>query len=74
MAFLVIIGLATNLHAYTKEDWKVYDACKERVYDNKKNSFDYEACKEMLDHKKALRKHGAEGSYKYWIERLENNK
>ena len=68
---LVLIGISTGANAYTKEDWRVYDACKERVYDNKKNGFDYEACKEMLDHKKALRKYGAESSYNYWIKRLD---
>lgn len=70
ITFLVMFGLATNIHAYTQEDWRVYNACKERVYDNTRNSFDYEACKEMLDHKDALRKYGAESSYKYWIKRL----
>ncbi len=70
ITLLIILGLSTNLHAYTNEDWRVFDACKERVYDNKKNGFDYEACKEMLEHKKALRKYGAESSYNYWIKRL----
>ena len=70
MALVFLIVMTTDIHAYTKEDWRVYDACKERVYDNTKNGFDYEACKEMLDHKKALRKYGASSSYKYWIKRL----
>ncbi len=71
ITLLIILGLYTNLHAYTNEDWRVYESCKERVYDNVKNAYDYEACKEMLDHKKALRKYGAESSYKYWIKRLD---
>ena len=65
--------MAFNLQAYTQEDWKVYDACKERVYDNKKNSYDYQACKEMLSHKSALKKYGASSSYDYWINRLYGN-
>lgn len=67
---LIILTVAINAKSYTKEDWRVYEACKDRVYDNQKNGFDYEACKEMLDHKKALRKYGAESSYNYWIKRL----
>ncbi len=70
MTLVVILGLTTSIHAYTKEDWRVYDACKVRVYDYIENGFDYEVCKEMLDHKKALRKYGAESSYNYWIKRL----
>lgn len=66
----LLTGLTIYANAYTQEDWRVYEACKGRVYDNKQNGFDYEACKEMLDHKKALRKYGASNSYKYWIKRL----
>ncbi len=67
---ILLIGFFTNAYSYTKQDWKVYDACKVRVYDNKVNGYDYDACKEMLNHKKALRKYGAESSYNYWIKRL----
>lgn len=66
-----IILISNFLFAYTDGDWKVYNACKERVYDNKNNNYDYEACKEMLEHKDALKKYGAESSYNYWIKRLE---
>ena len=67
---ITLLGLITNANAYTKEDWTIYDACKKRVYDEVKNGYDYEACQEMLNHKKALKKHGAESSYNYWIKRL----
>ncbi len=70
ISFVFLLGLAINANAYTQEDWRIYDACKERVYDNKKDGFDYKACKEMLEHKNALKKHGAESSYNYWIDRL----
>ncbi len=68
---IMLLGLATSSNAFSQEDWRIYDACKEKVYDNKKNGYNYKACKEMLDHKKALRKYGASSSYKYWINRLE---
>ena len=68
---LIIFGLSANLQAYTQEDWTVFNACKERVYNEVKNGYAYEACKEMLNHKKALRKYGAESSYSYWIKRLD---
>lgn len=58
-----IILISNFLFAYTDGDWKVYNACKERVYDNKTNNYDYEACKEMLEHKDVLKKYGAESSY-----------
>ncbi len=67
--FLILL-LSINLHAYTQNDWRIYNACKERVYDNKKNKYDYKACYQMLLHKKALRNYGAEHSYMYWIKRL----
>lgn len=67
---LFVISLSLGLQAYTKEDWKIYDACKERVYDGIKNNYDYNACKEMLNHKKALKKYGAQSSYNYWMNRL----
>ena len=70
MMFLILFGVFTNAQAYTQEDWRVYNGCKERVYDNKKNAFNYETCKVMLKHKRALRKYGAESSYKYWINKL----
>jgi len=65
-----VLGLTIGANAYTEEDWTVYEACKDKVYNNVKNSYDYEACKEMLDHKKALRKYGASSSYDYWMNRL----
>lgn len=37
--------MANFLFAYAEGDWKVYNACKERVNHNKNNSYDYEACK-----------------------------
>jgi len=68
---LFILSLfSLNIQAYSQEDWKIYNACKERVYDNKKNKYDYKACSEMLSHKSALRKYGASNSYSYWIKRL----
>lgn len=68
---LILLILISNiLFAYTDSDWKVFNACKERGYDNKNNGYDYNACKEMLDHKDALKKYGAESSYNYWIKRL----
>lgn len=67
---IVLLGFVTNANAYTDEDWRVYEACKDRVYGNINNNFDYEACKEMLNHKQALRKYGASSSYKYWLKRL----
>lgn len=73
MLKLILISLVfsiTHLQAYTEKDWEIYNACKAKVYDGKKNNYDYEACKEMLSHKKALKKYGAESSYNYWIKRL----
>ncbi len=70
LAMFVILGLSTNLQAYTEEDWTVYNACKELVYEETKNGYDNEACQEMLNHKKALKKYGAESSYEYWLKRL----
>ncbi len=68
---LLLLGSTLSIaKTYSQEDWKVYDACKVRVYDNKANGYDYDACKEMLSHKRALRKYGAESSYNYWIKRL----
>ncbi|MDQ1340204.1 MAG: hypothetical protein QG567_1361 [Campylobacterota bacterium] len=67
MALLLATTIAS---AYTQEDWKFYDACKTRVYDKVDNGYDYAACKEMLSHKDALRKHGAASSYDCWIKRL----
>ena len=71
LILILVLGFTAYVNAYTNEDWRVYKACKERVYDNKKNSYAYEACKEMLSHKKALRKYGASSSYDYWIKRLD---
>lgn len=68
---IFIIFISNFLFAYSGKDWEVYNACKEKVYDNKNNDYDYEACKEMLNHKEALTKYGAESSYNYWIKRLE---
>jgi hypothetical protein len=73
MILFISLLSSINLYAYTQEDWRVYDACKERVYDGKKNGYDHEACQEMLNHKKALKKHGAESSYNYWMKRLGKN-
>jgi len=71
MKFLVIpVILASMLFSYTDQDWKVYNGCKAKVYDGKNNNYDYEACREMLNHKSALKKYGAESSYNYWIKRL----
>lgn len=68
---LFFIFLIVNfLHAYTEKDLEVYNACKEKFYDNKNNGYDFEACKEMLNHKDALKQYGAESSYKYWLKRL----
>ena len=72
LILLLMLVSVTYLDAYTQEDWRVYNGCKERVYDNNKNGFDYEACKKMLDHKSALRQYGAESSYNYWLKRLYN--
>lgn len=72
---LLLIGV-TSLQAYTQEDWKIYNGCKERIKYGIASKFipnskyDYEACKEMLDHKSALKKYGAESSYNYWLKRL----
>lgn len=60
----------TNLSAFTQEDYDVKAKCEERVYDNKNNGYDYEACQEMLSHKDAMRKYGAASSYRYWLKRL----
>jgi hypothetical protein len=82
---LCSIFLIVNfLHAYTEKDWQIYNACKQNVlegheYQDKEGDFydyvpnkeyDYEACKEMLNHKDALKQYGAESSYKYWLKRL----
>lgn len=71
MRFLIALLLATTIvSAYTQEGWKIYEACKVRVYNNIDNGYDFAACKEMLSHKDALRKYGASSSYDYWIKRL----
>jgi len=73
---IILFIFVINLFAYTQEDWKVYDGCKERVEYGivskfiPNNKYDYEACIEMLNHKGALKKYGAASSYKYWIRRL----
>ena len=68
---LFFIFLIVNfLHAYTEKDWTVYDSCKDRVLNNKNNGYDFEACKEMLNHKDALKQYGADSSYTYWLKRL----
>lgn len=66
---MALLGI-TFAGAYTQEDWRVYEGCKDRVYDDKVNDFDYESCKEMIDHKEALHKYGASSSYTYWVKRL----
>lgn len=33
--------------------------------------YDYDVCQEMLNHKDALKKYGAESSYNYWMKRLD---
>lgn len=71
MKLLILAAVICSiLFSYTNEDWKVYNGCKDKVYENKSNEYDYDACKEMLDHKSALKKYGAESSYNYWLERL----
>ncbi len=68
---LIFIFLVSNiLFAYTDKDWEVYNACKAKVYDGFKNNYDYDACREMLNHKDALKQYGAESSYNYWLKRL----
>lgn len=67
---LLSLTIATNALSYTDEDWKIYKECKALVYENIESELDYKACKEMLEHKKALKKYGASSSYKYWIKRL----
>ena len=67
---IALLGLVTNANAYTNEDWRVYNGCKDKVYKSIDNGYDHEACSEMLSHKKALRKYGASSSYNYWIKRL----
>lgn len=52
---------------YSEQDWQVYEACKARVYQNVNNDYDYSACSEMLKHKDALKKYGANHSYNYWL-------
>lgn len=68
---LILLGLGMiSSFAYTEKDWEVYNACKEKVYNNKNNNYNYTACKEMLEHKDALKKYGAESSYNYWLKKL----
>lgn len=59
---------------YSDQDWLIFEACKDKVYDNIKNEYDYLACSEMLKHKKALQKYGATHSYNYWKNRLTDKK
>ena len=75
---LLIFGIS-SLQAYTQEDWAFYNGCKDRVKYGiaskvlSSSKYDYEACKEMLSHKSALKKYGAESSYNYWIKRLDKD-
>ena len=50
-----------DVSPYCDEVWEVYIVPK---------THDYQACDEMLSHKSALRKYGAESSYNYWMKRL----
>lgn len=65
-----IILIANFVYAYTDKDWEVYNACKAKVYNGFNNNYDYDACREMLSHKDALKQYGAESSYNYWLKRL----
>ncbi|MEA2019716.1 MAG: hypothetical protein U9N59_14845 [Campylobacterota bacterium] len=72
----ILIASISSVYAYTEKDWEIYNGCKDRVKYSLASKFmsnsnlDYEACKEMLDHKSALKKYGAESSYNYWLKRL----
>ena len=70
--YILVFSLVfiSNLFSYTEKDWEVYNACKAKVYNNANNKYDYQACQEMLNHKDALQKYGAESSYNYWIKKL----
>lgn len=71
LIIFLLLGLtAGTAKTYSQEDWKVYNACKDKVYNNVYNEHNYDACKEMLNHKKALHKYGASSSYNYWMKRL----
>jgi hypothetical protein len=67
---LCIVLILSFVYAYTEKDWEVYNACKEKFYDNKNNGYDFEACREMLNHKDTLKQYGADSSYTYWLKRL----
>jgi len=70
MSMIFLLAITSNVVAYSEEDWRVYEECKALVYEGKESELDYMACKEMLEHKSALRKYGASSSYRYWIKRL----
>ena len=64
------LTFAQTASSFSDEDWRIYKECKALVYESKESELDYMACKEMLEHKTALKKYGASSSYKYWIKRL----
>ena len=77
--FIVLFNLSScnseesstnSKRVYSAQDWKIFNACKAKIYRNENNRYDYLACSEMLKHKKSLRKYGAFNSYNYWINRL----
>ncbi len=71
---LLALTLALNSKdnpKYTSADYKVLRACQARVYHSKQNNYNYDACDEMLKHKKAMRKYGAESSYHYWLDKFD---
>ncbi len=73
---LLLLVYKISLSAYTNKDWEIYNDCKEviskTVYGGYREHSHYSICKEVLSHKSALKKYGAEASYKYWCKRMEN--
>jgi hypothetical protein len=71
---VIIISLFLSIllfaKTYSEEDWKVYNGCKERVYNNIDNNLDKNVCKYVLEDKENLKKYGAEYMYNYYIEKL----
>lgn len=67
---LILISISLFAESYSKEDWIIYNGCKEKIHNNVDNNFDKRVCELMLEDKNNLKKYGAEKVYNLYIEKL----
>ncbi|OCL92450.1 hypothetical protein [Aliarcobacter thereius] len=67
---LILISIPLFAKTYSKEDWKIYKGCKDKVYNKIDNIYDKKVCKYMLDDKVNLKTYGAKKMYNYYVEKL----